>query len=686
MHKLLFILSIFCLGFSTHAQKTATDLLPLPQKIELQTGFFSTDSTIRVFAIGAQNSKIQKAIDRFFVRFSKKTFLPIKYAQSAEKAQIIVRSDAKNLAPEAYEISISNQINIRASSSIGVMHALESLIQLAEKTQNGVRFAQVRIEDWPRFPWRGMMVDVARHFIPMDVMKRNVDAMATSKMNILHLHLTDDEGFRIESKRWPKLHQMGSKGKYYTQAEMHEFITYCADRGIEVYPEFDLPGHSQSWFAGYPELAAEKKVYEPGLRFKNKGDQPLTVAAVMQMMNSSPLPTIDPTQEFTYQFLEEFLKEMKGIFPHGKVHIGVDESNGVAWKNNPSIVRFMAKNKIKDVHALQDYFASRMIKINQKLGFQTIAWEEAFNEHTDKNLIVQLWKPGGMMGAGLEVDKVTTQGNKAIVSRGFYLDTFLPAYVHYLNDPMLKVETSAKLLGGEAAIWTEIADEFNFENRVWPRAAAIAERLWSSQSTQNIDDLYRRLIPFSHQLSWNGLAHLKSANTLLDEYANGSQGSANELLSILSPIKGYRRLMTRMLSPQKTQVENINQLADILPVDSEKKWAFREKVSEYLSSHSEVSKVQIMGTLLAWKNIQLIENQLGNTFQLKNHAQNISTISGKVLELMQNEHSVDKDALLKQISLTKKVQDHDVELAVLEELEALVTGKLKAPEMKFSLF
>jgi hypothetical protein len=141
-----------------------------------------------------------------------------------------------------------------------------------------------------------------------------------------------------------------------------------------------------------------------------------------------------------------------------------------------------------------------------------------------------------------------------------------------------------------------------------------------------------------------------------------------------------------MLSPQKTQVENINQLADILPVDSEKKWAFREKVSEYLSSHSEVSKVQIMGTLLAWKNIQLIENQVGNTFQLKNHAQNISTISGKVLELMQNEHSVDKETLLKQISLTKKIQDNDVELAVLEELEALVTGKLKAPEMKFSLF
>ena len=290
------------------------------------------------------------------------------------------------------------------------------------------------------------------------------------------------------------------------------------------------------------------------------------------------------------------------------------------------------------------------------------------------------------MGAGLEVEKVTAQGNRAVLSRGFYLDTFLPAYVHYLNEPMIKAESPANLLGGEAAIWTEIADEFNFENRVWPRAAAIAERLWSSQSTQNVDDLYRRLIPFSHQLSWNGLGHLKSANAFLDEYANGSKGSTNELLSILTPIKGYRRLMTRMLSPQKTQVENINQLADILPVDSEKRWAFREKVSEFLKTHSDESKSQIMATLMAWKNIQLTENQLGNIFQLKNHAKNISVIAGKVVEFIQNERSVDKEALLKQINLTKKIQDNDVELAVLEELEALISGNLKAPEMKFSLF
>lgn len=681
------ILGFLCLSFgSLNAQKQATDLLPLPQKIELKNGYFSSDSTIRIFVQGPQNALTQKAVSRFNSRFSKRTFLPIHLAKSAEQAQIIIQSDEKNLSEEAYKIAISEKITIAASSSTGVMHALESLIQLAEKTQSGVRFAHVQIEDYPRFAWRGMMVDVARHFLPISVLKRNVDAMAASKMNILHLHLTDDEGFRIESKRWPKLHQMGSNGKFYTQAEMRDLVVYCKDRGIEVYPEFDLPGHSQSWFAGYPELAAEKKVYEPGLRFKNTGDKPWSMMTVMQMMNTASLPTIDPTKEFTYQFLEELLKEMKSIFPNGKVHIGVDESNGVAWKNNASIVQFMQKNKIKDVHALQDYFASRMIKINQKLGFQTIAWEEAFNEHSDKNMIVQLWKPGGMMGAALAVEKVAEQGNKTILSRGFYLDTFMPAYVHYLNEAMIKAETPATLLGGEAAIWTEIADEYNFENRVWPRAAAIAERLWSSQSTQNIDDLYRRLIPFSHQLSWNGLDHLKSANAFADEYTNGAQGSINELLGILTPIKGYRRLMSRMLSPQKTQVANINQLADILPVESEQRWAFRANVSEYLSAHSEVSKVQLLATLLAWKNIQVIENTTPNTFQLKNHAQNISTISGKVLELFQNPTSVDKDALLKQINGCRKVQDADVELAVLEELEALITGKLKTPEMKFNLF
>lgn len=686
MIKKSLILGLFCLSFgSLKAQKQATDLLPLPQKIELKSGYFQSDSTLRIFTQGPENPLIQKAIDRFNNRFSKKTFLPIRLAKSMDQAQIIIQTDDKNLSSEAYKIDISDKITVSASSISGVLYALESLIQLTEKTRSGVRLAHVHIEDYPRFAWRGMMVDVARHFLPMSVMKRNVDAMAASKMNTLHLHLTDDEGFRIESKRWPKLHQMGSNGKFYTQAEMRDFIAYCADRGIVVYPEFDLPGHSQSWFAGYPELAAEKKVYEPGLRFKNTGDKPLSMMTVMQMMNTASLPTIDPSKEFTYQFLEEFLKEMKGIFTSGKVHIGVDESNGVAWKNNPSIVQFMEKNKIKDVHALQDYFASRLIKINQKLGFQTIAWEEAFNEHSDKNLIVQLWKPG-MMGPSLSADKVANQGNKSLLSRGFYLDLFMPAYIHYLNEDMMKPETSTSLLGGEAAIWSEVVDENNFENRVWPRAAAIAERLWSNVQVKDIDDLYRRLIPFSHQLAWNGLQHLGQAQTLMDEYLNGTHSSANELLAILSPVKGYKRIMGKMLSPQKTQIEALNQLCDILPIDSEKRWKFRALVSEYVNNHSESSKNEIIATLKIWKNIRLSDSPSVNVQPLTKHAENLSAISSKLLDLIQLNAAVNKDALLKQIASAKKVQDADVELAILEELEALANDKMKAPEMKFSLF
>ena len=602
-----------------------------------------------------------------------------------QKRLIIIQSNDKNIAEEGYKISISKHIRISASSDKGVLYALESLIQLSEKTESGVRFAQVHIEDYPRFPWRGMMVDVARHFLPMSVLKRNVDAMATVKMNTLHLHLTDDEGFRIESKKWPKLHQMGSNGKYYTQSEMRDFIAYCSDRGIEVYPEFDLPGHSQSWFAGYPELAAEKKVYEPGLRFKNTSDKPLSMMAVMQMMNTASLPTIDPTKEFTYQFLEEFLKEMKGIFTSGKVHIGVDESNGVAWKNNPTIVQFMEKNKLKDVHALQDYFASRLIKINQKLGFQTIAWEEAFNEHSDKNMIVQLWKPG-MMGPSLSAEKVANQGNKSLLSRGFYLDLFMPAYVHYLNEDMLKSETAASLQGGEAAIWTEVVDEYNFENRVWPRAAAIAERLWSNVKVKDVDDLYRRLIPFSHQLAWNGLQHINQAHVLMDEFLNGTHSSAHELVKILSPVKGYKRIMSKMLSPQKSQIEALNQLCDILPIDSEKRWNFRALVSDYLTNHSETSKNEIIAQLKIWKNIQLNDSKSVNVQKLKKHSENLSSISAKLLDLIQLNASVNKELLLKQITMAKKNQDAEVELAILEELEALANGNMKSPEMKFSLF
>ncbi len=198
----------------------------------------------------------------------------------------------------------------------------------------------------------------------LDVLKRNIDAMAAVKLNVLHLHLTDDEGFRMESKVYPKLHLLGSNGNYYTQAEMKGLVEYARLRGIMVVPEFDLPGHARSWFAGYPELASTPGVYEPGHRFEMKGTESLP--EIMTLLNTAPTPTIDPTKEFTYQFLDKLIGEMSAIFPAAYFHIGADENNGVAWKNNPAIVAFMKKNNIPDAKALEHYFVMRMYTIIKK--------------------------------------------------------------------------------------------------------------------------------------------------------------------------------------------------------------------------------------------------------------------------------------------------------------------------------
>jgi len=178
----------------------------------------------------------------------------------------------------------------------------------------------VTIKDQPRFPWRGLLIDVSRHFIPLDVLKRNVDGMVAVKLNVLHLHLSDDQGFRVESKRFPKLHEMGSDGMYYTQGELRDFVAYAHDRGIRVLPEFDTPGHSRSWFVGYPELASNPGPYK--------------------VDPEGPDSVTDPTQEGTYKFLDKFVDEMAKVFPDAYFHIGGDEVDGKHWDANPKIQAF----------------------------------------------------------------------------------------------------------------------------------------------------------------------------------------------------------------------------------------------------------------------------------------------------------------------------------------------------------
>jgi hexosaminidase len=242
---------------------------------------------------------------------------------------------------ESYTLEVSErQVVINAPTVVGALRGLETFLQLLSGDASGYYIPEARIRDTPRFPWRGLLIDVGRHWQPVEVIKRNLDGMAAVKLNVLHLHLTEDQGFRIESKTFPRLHQMGSDGLYYTQEQIRELIAYARERGIRIVPEFDIPGHSTSWFAGHPELASAPGPYQIERRFGVHD------------------PSMDPTREETYKFLDKFLGEMAALFPDAYLHIGGDEVTGKHWRLNPQIQAFITKNNLKDKHGLQAYFNS----------------------------------------------------------------------------------------------------------------------------------------------------------------------------------------------------------------------------------------------------------------------------------------------------------------------------------------
>jgi len=689
---LLFSIFLFFIG-TTWSQSGSIGMMPYPQKLVVKEGQFIFPTTTYINYTGNKSLLIEKAIARFskkFKQYSLKNIVVDQRINAHIQIEWLKEKNKETKNKEGYTLSIDERITIKAFSEIGILNALESLAQLLNAYSQGAVLQKMEIQDWPSFPWRGMMVDVARHFIPLDIMKRNVDAMAAVKYNTLHLHLSDDEGFRIESKKYPKLHEQGSNGEYYTQAEMLDLIAYCKDRGILVYPEFDLPGHSQSWFAGYPDLAAEKKVYHPGLRFNVPGDKPMNIMTLMQLAKNGATPTIDPSKETTYTFLDGLLKEMKGIFgAGGYVHMGLDENNGVAWQKNPAIVKFMQTKGIKNTHALQTYFANRFSNIIEKNGYQPLAWEEAFDSSVSKNILIQLWRPG-FMGSPLSPEEVANQGNKLISSRGFYLDVFMPAYYHYLNDDFTKANISPNLLGGESAIWAELVDGSNFETRVWPRAAVIAERLWSDKNRIEVSSMYERMFKLNRYLSWNGLNQITNYDRAISEFLNGYSNPGTEaLIKVLAPVKGYKRIMAIMTKPEVLKSSAFGEMADILPIDAEAKWVFRKQVENYLANPSEVNTALVTNTLNVWKNCAADVNDLllnsPKLTSIRKHAENLSNIANLVLTYLPQKNETDKTAILKQINMAKATTN-EVDLAVIEELEALVNGRFKELDRSISLF
>ena len=568
----------------------AHNLMPVPASLSFQPGRLAINNSFRVATRGFSDARLQAGIARALKRLAGRTGLTLNLnpaTNEAEAALLIQCQGAGQAVPsvaenESYQLEISDkQATLVAPTVVGALRGLETLLQLVDADRDGYYLPGVSIQDQPRFPWRGLLIDVGRHYETMEVLKRNLDAMAAVKLNVLHWHLTEDQGFRIESKKFPKLHQMGSDGLYYSQEQVREIIDYARERGIRVVPEFDIPGHSTSWLVGYPELGSA-----PG---------PYSIERGAGIFESA----LDPTREQVYKFLDKFFGEMAALFPDAYIHIGGDENEGKQWNRNPKIQAFMKDKGIKNNHALQAYFNQRLLKILQKHGKKMIGWEEVLQPELPRDVVIHSWR------GPTSLAEAAKKGYDGILSAGYYIDLIFPASDHYRADPIpadstLTPEEAKHVLGGEATMWGEWVTPETIDSRIWPRTAAIAERLWSPRTVTDVDDMYRRLGIISLQLEELGLTHRRNADMMLRRVARTEDiGPLRTLASILEPVKQYRRYQMR---PQ-TMLSPLTGLVDATSPDSPAAREFAFMVDGLLSDapRFELYRDEINRILANWR-------------------------------------------------------------------------------------
>jgi hexosaminidase len=614
------------------SEQTEVSVIPLPAKVQLGTGRLVIDQSFAVSLEGAKDPRLDRALQRFRANLSHQTGIPLG-TRGAKQGKTIftVRIDhGSKPTPEfgedeSYTLDLtSTAATLAAPNTRGALHGLQTFLQLVEPTPDGFAAPAVHIEDKPRFPWRGLMIDVSRHFSPIEVIKRNVDAMAAVKLNVLHLHLSDDQGFRVESKKFPKLQEYGSDGSYYTQAQIRDLIDYAADRGIRIVPEFDMPGHASSWFVAYPEISS--------------GSGPYSIARTWGIFD----PAMDPTREETYKFLDKFIGEMSALFPDRYFHIGGDEVNGKQWDANPKIQSYMREHQIKSNQQLQQYFTERVQKIAAKHHKFMVGWDEILSPGMSKDIVIQSWRGPSSLAAAAK------QGYRGLLSSGYYLDAMWPAARHYGVDPLsgdaasLSADEKSRILGGETCAWAEFLTPDNIDSRIWPRTAAIAERLWSPQETQDVAGMYSRLARVSWRLEWLGLTHKSNYIAMLGRMAaTDDVGSLRVLADAVEPVGiDLRERGEEATGIAYTSATPLNRLADAASPESEPANDFTRAVSALAASNFKDAnaETEIRGQLMRWRdNDRLLEPQLTNSVLLKQLApvsQTLASLGAAGLEAL----------------------------------------------------
>ncbi|MBS0334542.1 MAG: family 20 glycosylhydrolase [Proteobacteria bacterium] len=564
-------------------------LLPKPRSLAAEAGALPLSGPFRVRATGCPRPLIGKAVARFEADVARLRPLSGKAGPSLTIG--CAAKDAGYLtlaAKEGYRLAIDARgVRIEADGPAGALHGLATLRQLVGAGTGVASLPFVRIDDAPRFPWRGIMIDTSRHFMSVATVKRQIDAMERVKLDVLHFHLSDNEGFRIESKRYPKLTQVATHGQFYTQAEIRDLVVYAADRGVRIVPEIDVPAHTAAILAAYPELAARTDM-----------SQPL----------SAGNPALNPASEKTYQFLDGLLGEMTALFPDRYFHIGGDEVSDGAWMKDPDIQAYMAANGIKSRVDLEAAFHRRARAMLARYGKTEIGWDEIAAAPLPKEVAVEAWRYSNATADAVR------GGHPTVVSAGYYLDHLETAAEHYAVDPVdlqadgftaaevakartvspllynaakalelkplppLTPEEETLVLGGEGPIWAELVSDEMLDQRLWPRAAALAERFWSPRDVRDPSDMQRRLAVVQGELETLGLQDLANRARMAERLAPGNARTVLTLLTAVSPTRhmAHNHTIPALLRGVAHPPEQaLTSLADAAPTDSAQVWALQ---------------------------------------------------------------------------------------------------------------
>jgi hexosaminidase len=397
---------------SLRTPAAVTPLMPQPRSVAYGDGGLRVQGGFRVEWLGHRNSMLDRAVSRFQNDVARRTGLDVGRA-SAVALRIDCRGEDTGYltieARERYSLVVKDDaVLLTAEGPAGVVRGLATLRQSVTNVPGGFAIPAMVIDDAPRFVWRGVMIDVARHFYSLPTLKRQIDAMERVKLNVLHLHLSDNEGFRVESRLYPKLHE-GSSPDFYSQAEIRELLSYAADRGIRIVPEFDVPGHSLGMLKAYPEYASGE--VEGRDYFSAMGS------------------ALNPATPETFTFLDRLFGELAMLFPDQHFHVGGDEISGADWKANPRVQEFMKANALRTLGELESYFFDRVRKGVVAHGKTVVGWEEVGRAAIPDDVLVQPWRSSSAIA------RVTAQGNRVIATCGYYLDKLWPAEDHYRVDP-----------------------------------------------------------------------------------------------------------------------------------------------------------------------------------------------------------------------------------------------------------